>query len=47
MHVTTTLTVVRLAGTGHEPTIGGGQERDAIAPDYQRSLLAWLEEHVG
>jgi uncharacterized protein len=41
------LTVVRLAGTGHAPTIGGRDERDAIAPEYERSLLSWLEAHVG
>ena len=41
------LTVVRLAGTGHAPTLGGGEERGAISPEYERSLLAWLDDHVG
>jgi pimeloyl-ACP methyl ester carboxylesterase len=41
------LTVVRLAGTGHAPTIGGREERDAIAPEYERSLLSWLEARIG
>jgi len=38
------LTIVRLPGTGHAPTIDGG---DAISPDYERSLLAWLDDRVG
>ena len=41
------LTIVRLAGTGHAPTLGGREERDAIAPDYERTLLAWLGMRVG
>jgi pimeloyl-ACP methyl ester carboxylesterase len=38
------LTIVRLPGTGHAPTIGG---EDAISPEYERSLLAWLDDRVG
>lgn len=41
------LTIVRLAGTGHAPMLGGRESRDAIAPEYERSLLAWLHEHIG
>jgi uncharacterized protein len=41
------LTIVRLAGTGHAPTLGGGEERDAISPEYERSLVAWLDDRVG
>ena len=41
------LTVVRLSGTGHAPTIGGREEREAIAPEYERSLLLGLEAQVG
>ena len=41
------LTVVRLTGTGHAPTRGGRDERDAIAPEYERSLVAWLDDRVG
>jgi hypothetical protein len=24
-----------------------GEERDAIPPEYERSLLSWLEAHLG
>jgi alpha/beta superfamily hydrolase len=41
------LTIVRLAGTGHAPTIGGREDGDAIAPEYERSLLSWLAKRVG
>ena len=37
------LTVVRLPGTGHAPTNGGGE---AISPEYERTLIAWLEDRV-
>jgi pimeloyl-ACP methyl ester carboxylesterase len=37
------LTIVRLAGTGHSPTLEGGN----ISPEYERSLLAWLDDRVG
>jgi pimeloyl-ACP methyl ester carboxylesterase len=36
------VTVVRVAGTGHEPTRGGTGRIDDIAPEYERTLLAWL-----
>lgn len=36
------VTVVRLAGTGHAPTLGGREEIDAIAPEYERTLVDWL-----
>jgi pimeloyl-ACP methyl ester carboxylesterase len=38
--------IVSLAGTRHSPTIDGRQDIDAIAPDYERRLVAWLEERV-
>jgi pimeloyl-ACP methyl ester carboxylesterase len=41
------LTIVRLPGTGHAPMRGGREDRDAIAQEYERSLLAWLDDHVG
>jgi pimeloyl-ACP methyl ester carboxylesterase len=41
------LTIVRLAGTGHAPTLGGHDGRDEISPEYERSLLAWLDARVG
>jgi pimeloyl-ACP methyl ester carboxylesterase len=37
------LTIVRLAGTGHSPTIWNGD----ISPEYERSLLVWLDDRVG
>ncbi|HEU5288835.1 MAG TPA: alpha/beta hydrolase [Candidatus Limnocylindria bacterium] len=36
------LTIVRLAGTGHAPTIGDLETVDAVAPEYERALLEWL-----
>jgi hypothetical protein len=41
------LTIVRLPGTGHAPTRGGREDREAIAKEYEWSLLAWLDDHVG
>jgi uncharacterized protein len=40
------LTVVRLAGTDHAPTLGGGHDRDAISPEYTRALTDWLERRL-
>ena len=37
------LTVIRLAGTGHAPTVGGVHERDAISPEYTQALTDWLD----
>jgi len=42
----TDVTVVRLAGTRHSPTIGGREDAAAIAPEYERALVAWLEERA-
>lgn len=36
------VTVVRLAGTGHAPTLGGGAALEAVAPEYERVLIGWL-----
>jgi hypothetical protein len=36
------VTVVRLAGADHTPTLGGGID-DPIAPEYERTLVEWLE----
>ena len=41
------LTIVRLAGTDHAPTLEGVHERDAISPDYTRALTDWLEQRLG
>ncbi len=40
------VTVVRLAGTRHAPTLGGSEDSSAIAPKYERTLVSWLEAHV-
>jgi hypothetical protein len=37
------VTVVRLAGTGHAPTLGAREDQHAIAPEYERTLVEWLE----
>jgi hypothetical protein len=36
------VTIVRLPGTKHSPTIGGEERMDAISPDYERALLDWV-----
>ena len=36
------VTVVRLPGTGHAPTLGGRHELEAVDPLYERALAAWL-----
>jgi pimeloyl-ACP methyl ester carboxylesterase len=40
------LTVVRLPGTDHAPTLGGRHDRDAISPEYTRVLTEWLEKRL-
>ena len=40
------ITVVRLAGTRHAPTLGGVEDRSAIAPEYERTLVSWLGAHT-
>ena len=40
------LTVVRLTGTDHAPTLGGAHERDAISPAYTQALTDWLDERL-
>lgn len=36
------VTVVRLAGTAHAPTVGGVETLEAISPEYERTLVEWL-----
>lgn len=36
------VTIVRLAGTAHAPTIGGRESIDAVSPEYERTLIDWL-----
>jgi len=40
------VTVVRLAGTDHAPTVGGEHDRDAISPEYTAALTDWLERRL-
>ena len=41
------VTVVRLAGTDHAPTLGGRHDRDAISPEYTAALTDWVEQRLG
>jgi pimeloyl-ACP methyl ester carboxylesterase len=40
------VTVVRLAGTRHAPTLGGVEDASAIGPEYEHTLVSWLEAHA-
>ena len=40
------VTVQRLAGTRHAPTLGGVEDERAISPEYERMLVSWLQTHV-
>lgn len=40
------VTIVRLAGTRHAPTLHGREDSASIAPEYERALVAWLEERA-
>jgi pimeloyl-ACP methyl ester carboxylesterase len=42
----TDVTVVRLAGTRHAPTLGGREDASAIAPEYEAQLVAWLAQQT-
>ncbi len=43
---TNDLTVRRLAGCTHLPTIGATHTLESISPDYTSPLLAWVEERI-
>jgi pimeloyl-ACP methyl ester carboxylesterase len=43
---TAELTVVRLEGADHAPTLGGRRERGAIVPAYTRALTDWLDRQL-
>ncbi|HYK97594.1 MAG TPA: alpha/beta hydrolase [Candidatus Acidoferrales bacterium] len=36
------LTIVRLPGAAHAPTIGGVKDIAKVSPDYERALVSWL-----
>jgi pimeloyl-ACP methyl ester carboxylesterase len=40
------LTVVRLPGTSHHPTLHGGRDISSISPLYTETLLRWLAARV-
>ncbi|MFR9778581.1 alpha/beta hydrolase family protein [Micromonospora sp. MS34] len=40
------LTVVRLAGCDHAPTLDEGDTPDSISPQYERILLDWLADRL-
>ena len=39
------ITILRLPGATHAPTIGGKMTPNAISPEYSRSMTAWIESH--
>ena len=41
------LTVVRLPGADHAPTLGGVHDRGAISPGYTQTLSEWIGEQLG
>ena len=40
------LTVVRLAGADHAPTLGGDHDRSAISVEYTQALTEWLDKQL-
>ena len=36
------VTVARVRGSGHAPTLGGLQTIDAVSPEYERTLIEWV-----
>jgi uncharacterized protein len=42
----TEITVVRLAGCDHVPTLDERQDIDGISPQYTETLVTWLEERL-
>lgn len=41
------VTVVRLAGTGHTPTLGGREDPQAVSPEYEQALIEWITAVTG
>ncbi len=42
----TDVTVVRLPGTSHHPTLGGEPSLEALSPRYVEHLIAWVRQHL-
>lgn len=40
------VTVVRLAGATHHPTLQGGRDIASISPVYTRTIIEWIEAHL-
>src|SRR5947209_6580819 len=40
------VTVVRLAGTEHAPTLGGSHDPEALSPAYTAALVDWVERRL-
>ncbi|MBU8860808.1 MULTISPECIES: alpha/beta hydrolase [unclassified Micromonospora] len=40
------VTVTRLAGCDHAPTLGEGEDLDSVSPQYERVLLDWLDRRL-
>lgn len=40
------VTIVRLPGTSHHPTLHGGREISSISPLYTETLATWLRHHI-
>ena len=43
---TSDLTIHRLAGRTHLPTVGGADTLEAVSSDYSNALLAWLQKRL-
>jgi uncharacterized protein len=41
------LSIHRLSGCTHLPTLGGADTLESISPDYTDTLLAWIDERIG
>ena len=40
------LTIHRLAGCTHLPTVDGAGTLEAISPDYSSTMLDWVQERI-
>jgi uncharacterized protein len=40
------LSIHRLSGCTHLPTLGGADTLESISPDYTETLLAWIDKRI-
>jgi hypothetical protein len=40
------LTIHRLPGCTHLPTLGGAETLESISPAYTNTLLAWIDKRI-